>query len=119
MCSITAGSEVLMPGTAMRSLSEKSLSDLMLGLRVIRYNDDELIPDKPRISSAGLSFAFAHSVRKPGTPIEAMSSAPDSIASLMTLPPSSTTYVALTSPRPAVLAFFSTSFSLAMTISGR
>ena len=79
-----------MPGTAMRSLSLKSFSDLMLGLRVIRYIDDELMPLKPRISSAGLSFALAHSVRKPGTPIDAISSAPESMASLMTLPPSRT-----------------------------
>ena len=79
-----------MPGTAMRSLSLKSLSDLTSGLRVIRYSDDELIPDSPRISIAGLSLAFAHSVRKPATPIDAMSSAPESIASLITLPPSRT-----------------------------
>ena len=52
--------------------------------------DDELIPERPRISSAGLSFALAHSVRKPATPIYAMSSAPDNMASLITFPPSST-----------------------------
>ena len=116
---MTAGSEVLIPGTAMRSLSLKSLSDFTLGLRVIRYSDEELIPARPRISTAGLSLALAHSVRKPATPIDATSSAPESIASLMTLPPSSTTYVALISPSPATFVCFSRSFSLSITMSGR
>ncbi len=55
-----------MPGTAIRSLSVKSFSDLTLGLRVIRYIDDELMPVKPRTSCAGLSLAFAHKRQESG-----------------------------------------------------
>ena len=66
-----------------------------------------------------MSFAFAQSVRNPATPIDAMSRAPESIASLITLPPSSTRYVALMSPKPAAFACFSISFSLDITISGK
>ena len=119
MWSRTAGSDVLMPGTAMRSRSVKSFSVFTCGLRVIRYIDDELMLDSARTCRAGLSFVFAHSVRNPGTPMPAMSSAPASIASLITLPPSNVFHSTLTSGSPAAFARFSISCSRSMTINGR
>ncbi len=95
-----------MPGTAMRSFSVTSRSDLMAGLRVVMVMPPEAEPPSPITSSFGLPLALAHSVRKPPVPVEAMSMEPARMASLMWLPPSISRNSVLTSPRPAAAACF-------------
>ena len=65
-----------MPGTAMRSFSVTSRSDLMAGLLVVMVMPPEAEPPSPMTSSFGLPLAFAHRVRKPPVPVEAMSMEP-------------------------------------------
>ncbi len=79
-----------MPGTAIRSFSVKSFSVLTFGLRVISHTEPEPTAPMPITALSGSALALSHSVRKPGAPPDAMSSAPDSMASLMMLPPSMT-----------------------------
>ncbi len=73
----------------------------------------------PITSVLGLPRPFDHRARKPGAPVPAMSSAPEIIASLMTLPPSSVSQLTLTSPRPALAAWDSRNFFSCITKSGR
>ena len=60
----------------------------MAGLRLVMVMPPEAEPPSPMTSSFGLPLAFAHRVRKPPVPVEAMSIAPARMASLMWLPPS-------------------------------
>ena len=78
-----APSDVLMPGTAMRSFSVTSRSDFIAGLRLVMVMPPEAEPPSPITSSFGLPLAFAHKVRKPPVPVEAMSIVPARMASLM------------------------------------
>src|ERR1700727_1361915 len=97
-----AGNELLIPATAILSPGPKSARDLMFGLVVLRYIGVELMPLSPPTCAAGLPSALDQRIRKPGVPTVAMSSAPASRASLMTLLPSRTRQTTLVSPHPNV-----------------
>src|ERR1700676_3853356 len=101
--------ELLIPATAILSPGPKSARDLIFGLVVFKYIGVELMPLSPAISAVGLPSAFDHRIRKPGVPTAAMSKAPASKASLMTLPPSRTRHTTLVSPNPSFLICFSIS----------
>ena len=58
-----------MLGTAMRSFSLKSRTDLMCGLRELSRNGCELSAETPR-TSCGVPMVFSHNVMRPGTPPE-------------------------------------------------
>ena len=78
----------------------------MAGLRVVMVMPPEAEPPRPITSSFGLPLAFAHKVRKPPVPVEAMSIVPARTASLMWLPPSIRRNSTLMSPRPSAAARF-------------
>ena len=86
ICNVIACTEDFTAGTAMRSLSLKSLTVLMLGSRVLSKNGCELSAEMPR-TSCGVPLVRAHSVSRPGTPPEPMSTLPEISASLTAVGP--------------------------------
>src|SRR5258708_31500307 len=78
---VTAWTETLMVGRAMRSAGVKSATPWMRGSRVFSRKGCELSAEIPLISS-DVPLVFAHSVIRAGTPPAAISTEFDSSASL-------------------------------------
>src|SRR6185295_4564322 len=72
ICSVRACTDDFTAGTAMRSLSLKSLMVLILGSRVLSRNGCELSAEMPR-TSCGVPLVRAHNVSRPGTPPDPIS----------------------------------------------
>jgi hypothetical protein len=108
ICSMMAWIETLTAGTAMRSVSLMSASDLIAGLRVLSRNGCEDIAAIPRTSFV-VPFVFDHNSRRPGAPPDAMSMVPDSKASLTAAGPLKVSQETVTSDSPSARACFSMS----------
>ena len=108
-----------MPGRAILSAGVKSARALMPGRLVLSDRAQVLIPHSPTTSARGMPRALAHRVTKPGAPVPAMSSAPASMASLMTLPPSTTCHVTSAGGRPDAAIAASSRRRSRMTIKGK
>ena len=115
ICRVIAWIDDLVAGSAMRSLSVKSLIDATLGLRVLRYSGIEFSAPSDLISPLVLS----HKVRNQGTPLDAKSSRPARMAPCVRPEPPNVCQFTLSSPSPAARACFSTSFCCSMIMYGR
>src|SRR4030081_4091786 len=103
ICNVMAWIDTLTAGSAMRSVSEKSATVLTAGLRVLRRKGCELMAEMPR-TSCGVPLVRDHSTSRPGVPPAAMSTDPDSRASLTAAGPLKVTQDTVTCGGPGARA---------------
>ena len=118
ICSIIACTETLTAGSAILSLSVKSVMLLMLGLRVLSRNGCDENAAMP-FTAFAVPCVRAQIVSRPGTPPETISMDPDSSASFIAAGLLKVAHTTFTSGIPAALACFSSRRCLSMTLNCR
>ena len=118
ICSIIACTEILTVGSAILSLSVKSVMLLTLGLRVLSRNGCDENAAMP-FTAFAVPCVRAQIVSRPGTPPETISMDPDSSASFIAAGLLKVAHTTFTSGIPAALACFSSRRCLSMTLNCR